>query len=207
MSDRGAGVMVPTEIGFHVIELPTAHVRGEYSAKEFQRLHPEKFDLCVRALALGYSLEAIRMDLKVAWETVRAVRDRFGSHVRDHKKRLSDQCFGIGERALEALAADDKRIAKLDAVSIGILIDKGLLLAGEANSIVERRDGLPALERYEQALVQMGSERGKISAEGSGERVADRWPGEPVIEAEYVEIGVPDDCASPDVSAVTVDNP
>lgn len=191
---------VGTELGFETFEVQLPTVRGVYSAVEFERREPEKFALCVRALALGYKVDAIRRALGVAWETVRAVRDRKGTEIREVKKALAGLCFGIAERGLEELMADDKRMARLDAVQIGILIDKGLLLTGEATSIVERREGLPALEGLMASLREvgaglgagMGLEEGKgfamgLAAPGEGLGVA---PGSgPVREAEWVELG------------------
>jgi hypothetical protein len=194
---------VPTELGFETMAVALPSARGVYTAEEFARLQPEKFALCVRALALGYKIDPIRRALEVAWETVRAVRDRKGSNIREHKKELMGLCFGIAERGLEELLQDDKRMARLDAVQIGILIDKGLLLGGEATSIVERREGLPALEALKAALAEaaagsprapgMGLEGEKGFALSDGAR-ADLAPGR-VIEAEvvYRELGATQD--------------
>jgi hypothetical protein len=194
---------VPTELGFETMAVDLPSARGVYTAEEFARLQPEKFALCVRALALGYKIDPIRRALEVAWETVRAVRDRKGSNIREHKKELMGLCFGIAERGLEELLQDDKRMARLDAVQIGILIDKGLLLGGEATSIVVRREGLPALEALKAALAEaaagsprapgMGLEGEKGFALSDGAR-ADLAPGR-VIEAEvvYRELGATQD--------------
>lgn len=209
---------VTTELGFATFERDLPTVRGVYSAEEFKRLKPSEYDLCVRALALGYKLDQIRKALGVAWETVRAVRDRDGENIREHKKRLAGLCFGIAERALEELFADDKRMGKLDAIQIGILMDKGLLMSGEATSINENRQTMPALDGLFQAMRDvagkhaggMGLKEGESLQEGAGSGLA-RGAGAPglgdgsrsvnawtnqggakgtVVEAEWEELGV-----------------
>lgn len=197
----GKGRLRRTELGFATMELSLPTERGVYSAEEFERREPGKFSLCVRALALGYKLDQIRKALGVAWETVRAVRDRKGETIREQKKRLGDLCFGIAERGLEEMLQDDKRMARLDAVQLAILIDKGLLLAGEATSILEKREGAPALESLLQTIRDVTGGAPGVGLREEGFALGGGVGGGPVIEVEPVELGVARDGECADLTS------
>lgn len=198
---------ITTELGLTIEEAERmAGPRGRYTAKDFRRCHPDKYDLCVRALAAGFPKDAIRRDLNIAWETVRAVEaEEHATGIRDQKRILAELCYSVAGRGLEELLADDKRMGKLSVIEIGILIDKLLVLNGEAGSIHEVRVTEPAVAKLADAqaklAARMGLEGGNVSAlPAPAPRLADLAVG-PVIEAEIVELGGPSGNEPPDQAA------
>jgi hypothetical protein len=132
--------------------------RGSYNAEQFRIRHPDKFAGIVMALGCGFKLNAIARAYGVAWETVRAIQSaELPAPLRESKRKLGQRMTALVERWVDELEDDPARVAKLSAIDIGILTDKGLLLQGEATSITERRDG--GTNKFLSLMVSPGGEK------------------------------------------------
>lgn len=122
-------------------------VLGEYTGERLFQRKPETYRLIVQLLAEGIGQIKIGALLQVSPNTVRAVSAREGHSVDIVKKRLSARCLGVAGLALEGIEEDlsdplRRRLTstKDKALVVGILTDKGLLMAGEATSRMEISD-------------------------------------------------------------------
>ena len=165
-----ADVSEMMDLGFSVAVAEKLTERGVYTADVFKSREPAKFEMCVRALAMGFPINKIARSLGCAWETVKAVQRQVSPEsLRDYKSRLSGMAFNIVEQRLEQLMEDPEAIKKLGMIDLGILIDKSLVLAGEASVITESRVVDSAVVAFQEAMraFSMVSPGGEVLAKGS----------------------------------------
>lgn len=184
-----------TELGFPVdVEERAIKLRGTYDGSRL----PEAAKVAISALLTlpGVKVETIAKELGTSWETVAAIRQQCSGTIREFKAGLSAQLRTLIDLALPAMQAKAKE-GKYDPVQIAILIDKILILEGEASSVIEHRHTVsPALQAFMQEAPRIGSAAGKLPPM---EPSRDRLPlpsGAQVIEAETVSSDLP----SPDNS-------
>lgn len=142
--------------------------RGEFTAERLFKRRPDTYKAIVQLLAEGRGQIWIGELLSVSPSTVRAVAKREGSTVGIAKASLAAEAFGAAQLATEVLhqKLQDPKVVKelhpLDAAKIsGIMADKALVLAGEANVIIETK-APPAPEHddfnsYLQSLKTVGT--------------------------------------------------
>lgn len=212
LSPRGTvSEAVQTDLGFFVDVRERLEQRGIYDASRLRSQRPELYQVIARLLASGIcGKEEIRQLCGVAWETVAAVEADAAPTIREYKARLS------GRLRLAISAAADRlieqaRAGELSAVDVAILIDKLLLLEGEATARVELVED-PAASAFRAAmaalagqataagLAGMGTAGGFIgkgaggAAGAAGGGLAAGSPGGgPVLEVEAVPVP-PSDC-------------
>lgn len=143
-----------TELGFFVDVRAQLESRGVYDASRLKAQRPELYAVIARLLASGIcSKEEIRTLCGVAWETVAAVEADAAPTIRDFKSRLSARLrlaiSAAADRLLEQARAGD-----LTAIDFGILVDKLLLIEGEATARVEIVDD-PAAAAFRQAMAAL----------------------------------------------------
>lgn len=145
----------------------------EYTAEVFERCRPDDYKMVVKGICLGISKHRIRIAFGVSWRTVRAVEQRLNpTTVAQVKRELSERCFDLGRQWLELVEGDPKLLAAMGPVGFGIVVDKALLLNGEASTIIEHQikdaSTLRAEEAFRPPAQGMGWERGKVPAIGGG---------------------------------------
>jgi len=200
LSTAAAPAAEQTELGFFVDVRERLEARGVYDASRLKSHRPELYAVIARLLASGIcGKEEIRTLCGVAWETVAAVEADAAPTIRDFKQRLS------GRLRLAISAAADRlieqaRAGQLSAIDFGILVDKLLLIEGEATARIELVED-PAAAAFRQAMAALASQAagaapgmglaggnvGKGAALGAGPGMA----GAPVFEVEAVAVPVP----------------
>lgn len=162
-------------------------VAGVYTAERLFKHKPEIYRAIVALLAEKIGQIRIGGLLGVSPNTVRAVAEREGQSVDMVKKVLSARAMGVASLATEGLEEDlsdpmrRRMIASKDkAIIVGVMVDKGLLLAGEANVRMEISDIKPpdhdAYNAYLAGLKNVTPTRGsggtagqKGAADGDGQ--------------------------------------
>ncbi len=194
------GAMECTDLGLWVEVRDQLEARGRYDASRLQARKPELYRVIARLLASGIcSKDEIATLCGVAWETVAAVEQAAAPDIRDFKRRLS------GRLRLAISAAADRlieqaRAGDLDAIAFGILVDKLLLLEGEATSRVEIVED-PAAAAFRQAMAALAGQAAAAGAPGMGLAggfvgkgaalgAGSGMPAGPLIEADAVAVPV-----------------
>lgn len=184
---------VQQELGISVPAAAALAHRGQYTAEQFQRLNPDKYDLVLHLLGCAWSKEHIRTVVGCAWETVDAVSkspDAAGK-IREVSLRIADLCESITEAGLQSLLT--KAIAgKLSALDVKLVFEVGQLAKGLPTCITDGSVKHVTLDDFTAALKQlrdvtpapgMGSGGGEILTlpeAGLG------LPGTPALEAEVL---------------------
>lgn len=201
MEPLPSGDSVQAELGFPLdpdAPVDPDKVRGNYDVSRLEKNNPK----LVRAIAALLSMHFLRHDaiarmVGVSWETVAAIAATRRESIREFKGRMEQRLRFIGEAMLPVLL-DQIRHGKVSMLDLKLWHEVWAPLAGEATTIVETRDGAPALEGF-LAMIRdeaakhapaMGCEEGKLCAGAP-------TPSPAVIEAEYLELGTPNDSQSP----------
>lgn len=157
-----------TELGFSVpISEAVQTLRGTYDGSRL----PAAAKLAISALLSlpGLKIETIAESLGTSWETVAAIREQCRGSIREFKEGLSAKLQTAVELAMPQLL-EQARAGKLTAFDIGLLVDKIMLLSGEAGMVIEHRHTVsPAVDRFTSVIEQikaagMGLEPGKLPA-------------------------------------------
>ena len=163
--------------------------RGEFTAERLFKRRRDIYEATVKLLARGLGQIFIGDLLKVSPSTVRAVAKREGIAIGIEKKELAEVAFANARLAAEVVAmvlSDPKKRAELGALDaakiMSLMTDRGLVLAGEANVIVESKapakpqheDFVAYLDGLKQANAPgMGLGGEKNGAQGDGAERAD----------------------------------
>lgn len=208
LSTAAAPAAEQTELGFFVDVRARLEARGVYDASRLKSQRPELYQVIARLLASGIcGKEEIRTLCGVAWETVAAVEADAAPTIRDFKARLS------GRLRLAISAAADRlieqaRAGELSAIDFGILVDKLLLIEGEATARVEIVED-PAAAAFRQAMAALaGQAAGAVPGMGLGAGNPGKgaaalgagagMPAGPVLEVQAVAVPVsPSDSQGP----------
>lgn len=143
-----------TELGFFVDVRAQLEGRGIYDASRLRAQRPELFQVVARLLASGLVGKQTIADLVgVAWETVAAVEADAAPTIRDFKGRLSARLRLAISAAADRLL-EQARAGELTAIDFGILVDKLLLIEGEATARVEIVED-PAAAAFRQAMAAL----------------------------------------------------
>lgn len=182
--------MEQTELGMMVEVRATLEARGVYDASRLKSQRPELYHVIARLLASGIcGKEEIRTLCGVAWETVAAVEADAAPTIREFKARLSARLRLAISAAADSLL-EQARKGELTAIDFGILVDKLLLIEGEATARVELVED-PAAQAFRQAMAALaaqaaGSGMG-LAVGNSAKGAAAIAPAGPVIDLAPVE--------------------
>jgi len=156
-----------TELGMLVEVRAQLEARGVYDASRLRARKPELFQVIARLLASGVcGKDEIARLCGVAWETVAAVEAAAASDIRDFKRVLSGRLRLAISAAADKLI-DQARAGDLDAIAFGILVDKLLLIEGEATARVELVED-PATAAFRAAMAALASQAAAGGAPGMG---------------------------------------
>jgi hypothetical protein len=212
---RPPGDSPQMELGYQVEEVNPDAVRGNFDVSRLEQRNPRLVGAITFMLGLHFMpWDVIAKACGTSFETVAAVADTRKESIREFKGRMAGRLARLMEAMTPALLRK-VQMGQVSFLDLKLLHDVWAPLAGEATSIVENRQGLPALDGLMQAMreavtvrdvgapSQMGSEAGEISAMGAGA------PGlgagsagalgdestrlgvlSPVRDAEIVELGV-----------------
>ncbi len=125
---------VTTELGFSVKLADVQRLRGQYDASRLSE--PVKLAIAGLLALPGVKVDTIAKELGVSWEVVVAVRESSPEAIREFRDALSKRLESVIGLALPALL-DQAREGKLNVFDLSLLIDRVLLLRGEATSRVE----------------------------------------------------------------------
>ena len=123
--------------------------KGEYTLERFRKHEPEKLAMCIHLLAAGYGRLRIASLVGCCHHTVKAVADAEPNAIAIERDRMASMARHGGGMLLEGIVEDianpvtAKKIPFRDkAVAAGILVDKSLILAGQASIIIgeEKRE-------------------------------------------------------------------
>lgn len=147
-------VVEQTELGFFIDVREQLEARGVYDASRLKAQRPELYQVIARLLASGIcGKDEIARLCGVAWESVAAVEADAAPTIREFKSRLS-----VRLRLAISAAADhliiQARAGELTAIDFGILVDKLLLIEGEATARVELVED-PAAAAFRQAMAAL----------------------------------------------------
>ena len=168
---------------------------GEFTAARLFAVRPDAYRTAGILLAEGYGINRIAEILHLHTNTVMAVRDREGVAIEAERERLASRALvaarGAFERVIEDLDDDqkmDKTSVKDKALVAGIMVDKGLLLAGEAtqriehihsdkdefsdfiNSLKSVAEDVPAMDLADGAAAQKGLPAGDEAGSQAGKK-------------------------------------
>lgn len=110
---------------------------GERIARDRQR-----YDAIVQALSTGIPVDWIVKGFHVHPSTVAAIAQREKTSIEEQKKSMGAEMLRAARMSVQSFMQDlvaGKVTAKDKAIAAGIFTDKGLLLQGQATSIVETR--------------------------------------------------------------------
>jgi hypothetical protein len=197
-----------TELGFSVEVVDHDVVRGNYDASRLALRNPKLVSAIAFLLGLHYMpWDVIASACGVDWETVAAVAELRKESIREFKGRLSQQ-LGLVMQAMVPVLMEKVRKHQVTFLDLKLLHDVWAPLSGEASSIVETRQALPALDGLMRVIAEemghkgegagMGLERGENLANGAGAGSAAGAVGPTsdgvreaiLVEAEPVELGV-----------------
>lgn len=186
-----------TELGFFVDVQARLEARGFYDASRLKAQRPDIYQVIARLLASGIvGKEEIRQLCGVAWETVAAVEADAAPTIRDFKSRLSARLRLAISAAADRLL-EQARAGELTAIDFGILVDKLLLIEGEATARVEIVDD-PAAAAFRQAMAALAPAAMGLAGGNPLKGAA------PVIELDQAAVRVstvgPSDLQGPDQS-------
>lgn len=139
---------LPTESDWQESEKPTAYSEGEYTGERLFLRAPKVYQACIEMLAAGVPVRQICRLLHVNCQTVMGVREREPDAIGTAKARLSARLMNLGHLQTEIirdqlcnLLQSGKTLRPGEIkdllIGLGITLDKGLLLAGEATSRME----------------------------------------------------------------------
>jgi len=135
--EHARGECEVTELGLEVQIVQTLEQRGIYDASRLKARKPEVYAIIRKLLSTGLiGKDEIARLCGVAWETVAAVEVDGAGSIRDLKTRLCAHLSLALTAAAEGLIRRAKAGA-LTALDFGILVDKLLLLSGEATQRIE----------------------------------------------------------------------
>jgi hypothetical protein len=101
----------------------------------------QRRDAILDSIAEGQSLRRIQKVWKVGYYTIKALERRSRVEIAARKERLSNKAELVAELCIDRLIEDvDKLPPQTLAITTGIMIDKSLLLRGEASTIVEHQN-------------------------------------------------------------------
>lgn len=177
----GSGA-VQTDLGFFVDVRERLEARGVYDASRLKSQRPELYQVIARLLASGIcGKEEIRTLCGVAWETVAAVEADAAPTIRDFKQRMSARLKLAISAAADRLL-EQARAGELTAIDFGILVDKWLLLEGEATARVEIVED-PAATAFRQAMATLAAQAAGAGAPGMGLAGGNHGKGAPALGA------------------------
>ncbi len=200
LSTAAAPAAEKTELGFFVDVRARLEARGVYDASRLKSQRPELYAVIARLLASGIcGKEEIRTLCGVAWETVAAVEADAAPTIRDFKARLSARLRLAISAAADRLL-EQARAGELSAIDFGILVDKLLLIEGEATARVEIMED-PAAAAFRQAMAAiagqaassapgMGLAGGNLGKGAAALSAPGSRPGAPVLEVQAVAVPV-----------------
>lgn len=155
-----------TELGFTVEATVRQQLeaRGHYTA---DRVPEPLRRVIVKLLGAGLGKQTIAELVGCAWETVRAVDVAHASSIRDQKESIAHRLRLIIDAGTEDMLGRIRAGAlKVSPLELGILIDKWLLLSGEATARVEVGED-PRIAAFRELAAQIGSAGAEKSAKGT----------------------------------------
>jgi len=156
-----------TELGFFVDVRRQLEARGVYDASRLKSQRPELYQVIARLLASGIcGKEEIRTLCGVAWETVAAVEADAAPTIREFKSRLSVRLRLAISAAADRLL-EQARAGELSAIDFGIMVDKLLLIEGEATARVELVED-PAATAFRAAMATLAAQAAGAGGQGMG---------------------------------------
>lgn len=158
----------PKQLEFDSASMPAAifldgekSAEGEWTAARLFAFKREKYDWCVALLAEGMPFYRIAKLLKISINTVRVVRAREPRAIDAEKEELAGLARDGARMCLEGIVealSDDARRKKIPAdrlaVMAGILVDKALVLRGEASVIIGHGESKASHDDFNAALSQ-----------------------------------------------------
>lgn len=164
--------------------------KGEFTAERLFKKNLTVYRAIVTLLGEGRGQIWIGALFSISPNTVRAVAKREGLAVAAEKERLAEKAFGAAHLAIESVAEDlanpetrSKISTKDKALVGGILVDKGLLLAGEATVRVDI--GRPVAPEHEDFNAYLEKLKSAAAMGGEAEKLAQKG----VIDVEATEPG------------------
>lgn len=158
---------------------------GCYTGERLFAHAPKVYAAIMKCLAAKVPVKKTAQLLGVHIKTVMGVRDREGKTIATQKERLSEQMFDISGLTAELIAEKLERLGaeslhakdlKDLAVLLGITTEKGLLLGGEATSLLEIKVEKPGHDDYLDRIRTIEAEAGT----GCGGGKPDTKAGPPV---------------------------
>lgn len=139
---------LPTEEDWQASEAPTEYQAGEYTGERLFLRAPKVYQACIELLAASVPVRTICNLLHVNCQTVAGVREREPEAIGTAKARLSARLMNLGHLQTEIvrdqlcnLLQSGKTLKPGEIkdllIGLGITLDKGMLLAGEATSRME----------------------------------------------------------------------
>lgn len=168
---------------------------GEFTGERLFRTRPDTYRAIVALLAQGIGMIKIGRILGVSSNTVMAVRAREGVAIEVVKEHLANTAHGAATLASEAIAqrlsditSDERRMRELGvkelkdlAVTFGILVQNGQLLAGQPTARVEMVTAKPEIEDFNAYLKNLPAieiadplDEGKVGTKGATEGATER---------------------------------
>jgi hypothetical protein len=168
-----------TELGFPVdVERRLVKLRSLYNGSQL----PTEAKLAITAMLSlpGVKIDVIAKELGTSWRTVQAIREDCRNSLSEFREGISKALMSAVELVMP-IVQEKARTGELTVFDVALLIDKILLLKGEATSITEVRHDSPLMQAYDQlrTAAGIGLEAGKIPPIAS---MPDR---QPAIEAEF----------------------
>jgi hypothetical protein len=153
--------LIQTVSGDYPAVIPPHHVHVE-SAKDLMVTQPDVYASIVKLLSEGHSPGKISRLTSIDTDTVRRIRSQHPEVLEALKasvlSKVQEGALTAAERLLESI--DEISVDKL-ALSLGILIDKAQLLAGEATSRHEVTS-VPSREDLAKALAALPSAQARV---------------------------------------------